>query len=458
MHVRELPWIDPATAMPALAHRSHLTFLDSATRDEALGRYSYLTCDPFGTYMVVDGGASWNGEALEGNPWEALRGLLARYPQEHRPDLPTFQGGAAGFFAYDLNRTLERLPRPAAPGQHLPESIVHFYDVVIGFDHLHDRCWIVSTGWPEGDPARRIERARRRADEFAALLANQKSPSNNSTAIAGTWHSSFGRGGYIAAVQRVIDLILAGEIFQANIAQRFSARLSTSFDPFAFYCRLRSMNPAPFGALLRYGKLTIASSSPERFLKLEGRQVETRPIKGTIARSIDLGEDQSRAKILLISEKDRAENTMIVDLLRNDLSRVCTPDSVEVPALCNLESYASVHHLVSIVRGQLSGDHDAVSLLRACFPGGSITGAPKVRSMQIIANIEGIAREVYCGAIGFIGFSGYMDSNIAIRTVTLDDSQAVFHAGSGITAMSDPEAEYDETLAKAQRIFDAFRA
>ncbi|WP_433995584.1 anthranilate synthase component I family protein [Bradyrhizobium genosp. SA-3] len=247
-------------------------------------------------------------------------------------------------------------------------------------------------------------------------------------------------------------------MFQANIGQRFSAGLSTPFDPLAFYSRLRSLNAAPFAALLRYGKFIIASSSPERFLRLDGRKVETRPIKGTIARSADSEEDQRRAELLLASEKDRAEHTMIVDLLRNDLSRVCTSDSVDVRALCNLESYASVHHLVSIVGGGLAEDQDAVSLLQACFPGGSITGAPKVRSIELIAEIERVAREVYCGAIGFIGFNGHMDTNIAIRTATASGDVAVFHAGSGITAMSKPEAEYEETLAKAQRIFDAFRA
>ncbi|MET4349239.1 para-aminobenzoate synthetase component 1 [Bradyrhizobium sp. RT9b] len=459
MHVRELQWIEPVTAMRCLAHRAHLTFFDSAARHELLGRYSYLTCGPFSTYIVADGQASCNGEALEGDPWEVLRTLLAKYPQEHRPDLPPFQGGAAGFLAYDLNRTLERLSAPTNPGQRLPQSILHFYDVVISYDHHDDRCWVVSTGWPEQDPARRAERARRRADEFAAaLLAGPKTSENDSPGRAVAWHSNFSREGYIAAVQRVIDLILAGEVFQANIAQRFSARLSTSFDPLAFYCQLRSLNPAPFAALLRYGKLTIASSSPERFLRLDGRLVETRPIKGTITRAADSKEDQRRAEILVASEKDRAENTMIVDLMRNDLSRVCTPHSIDVPVLCGLESYASVHHLVSIVTGELADDQDAITLLRACFPGGSITGAPKVRSMEIIAEIERAARDVYCGAIGFISFSGHMDTNIAIRTVTIDDDLAVFHAGGGVTAMSDPEAEYEETLAKAQRIFDAFRA
>lgn len=457
MHVRELQWIEPVTAMQRLAHRPQLTFLDSAARHESLGRYSYLTCDPFCTYMVLEGRASCNGEAREGDPWRVLGTLLAKYPQEHCSDLPPFQGGAAGFLAYDLNRTLERLAVPAIPGQHLPQSVLHFYDVVVSFDHRDNRCWMVSTGWPEQGLARSA-RARRRADEFAALLASPTIPQDASSGSVGPWHSNFSRETYIAAARRVIDLILAGDVFQANIAQRFSARVSTSFDPVALYCQLRSSNPAPFGALLRYGKLTIASSSPERFLKLGGRLVETRPIKGTIARSADSKEDQRRAEILVASEKDRAENIMIVDLLRNDLSRVCTPHSVEVPVLCDLESYASVHHLVSIVTGELAGGQDAVSLLRACFPGGSITGAPKVRSMEIIAEIERMARELYCGAIGFIGFNGHMDTNIAIRTVTIDDDLAVFHAGSGITAMSDPEAEYEETLAKAQRIFDAFRA
>ncbi|WP_027527288.1 aminodeoxychorismate synthase component I [Bradyrhizobium sp. Ec3.3] len=458
MHVRELPWIAPVIAMRRLARRPHLTFLDSAASHELLGRYSYLTCDPFGTYIVADGRASWNGQVLDDAPWEVLRTLLARYPQEHRPDLPPFQGGAAGFFGYDLNRTLERLPVPAASGHRLPQSILHFYDLVVSYDHREKRCWIASTGWPEEDPARRAARARHRADEFAALLANSNSPRTNAYGAVGPWQSNFSRLGYIAAVQRVIDLILAGDIFQANIAQRFSARLPTSFDPVAFYCQLRSLNPAPFAALLRYGNLTIASSSPERFLRLDGRRVETRPIKGTIARSTDPMDDQRCAQLLITSDKDRAENIMIVDLLRSDLSRVCTPHSVDVPALCNLETYASVHHLVSVVTGELAADQDAITLLRACFPGGSITGAPKVRSMEIIAEIEQVAREVYCGAIGFIAFSGHMDTNIAIRTVTIDDGMAVFHAGGGITAMSDPAAEYEETLVKTQRMFDAFCA
>lgn len=296
MHVSELRWIEPVTAMQCLALRPHLTFLDSAARHELLGRYSYLTCDPFSTYMVADGQARYNEEALDGDPWGVLRALLANYPQEHHPDLPPFQGGAAGFLAYDLNRTVERLPAPRIQGQRLPQSILHFYDVVVSYDHRDRRCWIVSTGWPERDPARRAERARRRADEFAALLASPHSPRSDSSGRIGAWRSNFSRDGYIAAVQAVIDLIMAGDVFKANISQRFTAKLSNSFDPLTFYCKLRSLNPAPFAALLRYGKLTVASSSPERFLKLDGRQVDTRPIKGTITRSADSKEDRCRAE------------------------------------------------------------------------------------------------------------------------------------------------------------------
>lgn len=316
--------------MRCLSHRPQLTFLDSAESQGSLGRYSYLASDPFATYMVVDGQATCNGEVFEGlDPWDVLRRLLTRYPQEHRSDLPPFQGGAAGFLAYDLNGTLEQLPGPAQSPHRLPKSILHFYDVVISFDLYDHRCWIISTGWPEQDPARRSERAERRAHEFLAFFREvEPRPPNEFIGIADPWHSSFSREDYIGAVRRVIDLILAGDIFQANIAQRFTAKLPASFDPIAFYGRLRSLSAAPFAALLRYGKLTIASSSPERFLKLDGGQVETRPIKGTIARSADRREDGRRAGTLLASEKDRAENIMIVDLLRNDLSRVCAPHSL----------------------------------------------------------------------------------------------------------------------------------
>jgi para-aminobenzoate synthetase component 1 len=444
--------------MQVLADLPHLTFLDSATAPGSVARYSYLACDPFGTYAVVDSKPVYEGVFLDGDPWETLRGLLTKYAQESIPGLPPFQGGVAGFFGYELNRTLEKLRPPDMRGRKLPEAMLHFYDVVLAYDHRLKKCWIISSGWPEQGDGRRNERARSRADELSARLGRPAPAQRAPIGAVGSWQSNFSRERYVTALQDVIELILAGDIFQANIAQRFEAALPADFDPVGFYIRLRALNPAPFAALLLYRDFVIASSSPERFIRLDGRQAETHPIKGTIARSDDPAEDRFRASFLSASEKDRAENIMIVDLLRNDLSRVCVPHSIDVPALCSLESYASVHHLVSIVTGTLAAGHDAVTLLRACFPGGSITGAPKVRAMEIINDIEGAPREAYCGAIGFIGFNGVMDSNIAIRTVIMQDGAAVFHAGGGITAMSDPDDEYDETLAKAARIFEAFGA
>jgi para-aminobenzoate synthetase component 1 len=460
MDIRELAGMDPVTAAERLRRLPHLTFLDSAMRHPTLGRHSYVAADPFGSFVVTDGRARWNGGELEGAPLARLGELTARYGQEHHPDLPPFQGGAAGFIAYDFNRLIERLPAVAEPwARPLPQACLHFYDVVLAFDHAQDRAFLISTGWPEEEAVSRARRAKQRAEAFLAHLAQPDRVEDISGYPAippDRWQSNFSHPAYVAAVQRVIDYILAGDIFQANIAQRFAAELPAGFDPWRFYRHLRGVNAATFAAFLDGGDFTIASSSPERFLKVAGDRVETRPIKGTVRRSPDPAEDAARKAELLASEKDRAENLMITDLLRNDLSRTCRPHTVETPVLCGIESYASVHHLVSVVTGQLEEGRTAVDLLRGAFPGGSITGAPKVRAMEIISEIEGEARGVYCGTIGFFGFNGCSDLNIAIRTVLMKEGRAVFQAGGGITALSDPEAEYEEMLAKASRIFDAF--
>jgi para-aminobenzoate synthetase component I len=269
--------------------------------------------------------------------------------------------------------------------------------------------------------------------------------------------SNFTRAAYEVAVARVIEYILAGDIFQANISQRFRAELPDGADALALYRRLRRRNPAPFAALLDYGDVAIVSASPERFLSFHDGLVETRPIKGTRPRGATPEEDARLAAELLGSEKDRAENVMIVDLLRNDLSRVCRDHSVLTPEICTLESYATVHHLVSTVTGRLQPDVDSVDLLRATFPGGSITGAPKFRAMEIIAELEPTRRGPYCGAIGWLGFDGSMDTSITIRTYCLKGRTVTFQAGGGITADSDPAAEYEETLAKARALVAALR-
>jgi len=262
--------------------------------------------------------------------------------------------------------------------------------------------------------------------------------------------STFTGRGYLSAVQRVREYILAGDIFQANLSQRFEAPMLEP--PLAFYRRLRRENPAAFGAFLACDDVTVLSVSPERFLWLRGAQVETRPIKGTRPRGLGPMHDQALGRELTESEKDRAENVMIVDLLRNDLSRVCRPGSVRVPELFTLEQHPTVHHLVSTVLGELNPGVSATELLRATFPGGSITGAPKVRAMEIIAELEPTERGLYCGSIGYISHSGPMDTNIAIRTCVVRNGRIYFSGGGGIVADSDPEHEYRETLHKVQGI------
>jgi para-aminobenzoate synthetase component 1 len=332
-----------------------------------------------------------------------------------------------------------------------------FYDLIIGFDRQNRQAWIVSTGFPACDDAARNTRAQGRIETALGYLARPAPARQNAQPVTG-WASNFTRDGFVSAVHKTRDYIAQGDIYQANLTQRFTAPLPPHFDPWAFYRNLRATNPAPFSAYLQDGDTVFASSSPERFIQLQNGTLEARPIKGTTARGPTNAEDQARAKALVASEKDRAENVMIVDLLRNDMSRVCQPGSVHVPTLCGLESYASVHHLTSVVQGQIQTGLGPVDVIKACFPGGSITGAPKIRAMDIITELEQVARGVYCGAIGYIGFDGNMDLNIAIRTAIIGAGHAVVQAGGGITLLSDPQAEYDETLTKADRLFAAFAA
>ncbi|GJE60937.1 aminodeoxychorismate synthase component I [Methylobacterium trifolii] len=456
MWTREIPFIDPVVAAGRLRHRPGLAFLDSAMQHETLGRTSILAAEPFARFRFRDGSATLDGHAVEGGPMEALRACLAPYrlPAGAQP----FPGGAIGYFAYDLGQCLETVAAPARRAGLTDDVAVNLYDTVLAVDHAAGTCTLVATGFPELDPSAREARAAERLARFADLLGADREPAPNrhqpDTRLA--WRSNFSRQAYEKAVETVRDYIRAGDIYQANIAQRFSADLPEGFDGFAFYRALRETNPATFCAYLAFEGLTVASSSPERFLKLDGRSVETRPIKGTARRVADPQADRAVAEALQASPKERAENIMIVDLLRNDLSRICEPHSVTVPVLCGLESYAGIHHLVSVVTGTLRAGYDALDLIAKTFPGGSITGAPKIRAMDIITEIEGDARELYCGAIGRIGFDGSLDTSIAIRTVFMDGRTAVLQAGGGVTLLSEPGPEYEETLTKAARVFEAF--
>jgi para-aminobenzoate synthetase component 1 len=446
-----LPGADPAAIFAPLAGRDFSLWLDSADRAHPQARHSFVAFDPAETVIARDGFVIVKNRdgtrTIEGDPFAILRERLAAWPKtEAHPDLP-FQGGAAGFFGYDLARGIEKLPVRATRQGDTPDMAVGIYDQIVAFNHEKNEALYIVHAESETE-------ARNRFDQFRALSARSEKIAPTLPAVV--WKPETSRADYERKIRKVIDYIYAGDIFQANLSQQFTADLPPGFDFFAHYLCLRAVNPAPFAAFMRAGPVTISSASPERFLMLRDRHVETRPIKGTRRRADDPVRDAALRAELRTSAKDRAENVMIVDLLRNDLSKVCEDESVAVPSLCALESFAGLHHLVSTVTGTLRADKDALDLLRACFPGGSITGAPKIRAMEIIEELEETRRGPYCGSVGYIGFDGAMDSSIAIRTLVYEDGIVRLNVGGGIVADSDPAAEYDETMVKAERIFRSF--
>lgn len=458
--VEELHGLEAWSACRCLAHVPRVLFFDSA-QPSTLGRYSFVTADPFRWVWPPPRAA---GTQLS-DPFQCLEQELARYRTEPIPGLPPFQGGAAGLFAYDLCHYLERLPRPRFCEFPVPDLAVGLYDWVLAFDHNQNRAWLVSTGYPREGAARR-RHARARADQVLRLL--ERGPRTTSwqpprrIPIQAPYYpvpewpgvaSNFDRPAYLRTIQRAVDYVHAGDCFQVNIAQRLL--YPECEPPLDLYARLRQRNPAPFAGYFDLGDFTIASASPERFLEMRQGEVRTRPIKGTRPRGFLPEEDLFRADELRASAKDRAENVMIVDLLRNDLGRVCEYGSVRVEELCRLESYRFVHHLVSEVRGRLRAGLGPVDLLRATFPGGSVTGAPKIRAMEIISELEQVARGPYCGSLGYIGFDGTVDSNLLIRTFTIGSGWVQFSVGGGIVADSSPEREYEETWHKAHGLLRA---
>jgi para-aminobenzoate synthetase component 1 len=445
--VRELsPAPDPAEAFERLFGAEQPFFLDGGRDFEGQGRYSFAGCDPFLTVRSKNGAVrlrSVDGveHAPPGGPFAALDALLRQYALPSVPGPVPFCGGAVGYFSYDLCHHVERLPRTARDDLDFPDLALGFYDTVVAWDNLTGRAFVCAPHLPGRPPAE---------ERVAALTARLGAPCeplpDPSGPLGAGLVGNFEREAYIDAVARAIEYIHAGDIFQVNLSQRFSADLRVH--PWQLYRRARSGNPAPFAAYLGFPDGIVASHSPERFLRVQGREVTTRPIKGTRPRGSSPEEDARLAHELLTSEKDRAELVMIVDLERNDLGRVCSYGSVRVPELLTLESYATVHHLVSTVVGRLHDNRSLVDLLKATFPGGSITGAPKVRAMQIIDELEPTQRGVYTGSIGWIGFDGDMDLNIVIRTFLIRDGRVHWQVGGGIVADSDPTAEYEETLAK----------
>ena len=438
--IREIVCFEPSALAQRLRGERHLTLLESVMRTEHLGRYSFLACNSASTLKVTRDGTFLDDVKQDASPLALIDSLIAENRQAHVPGLPPFQGGLAGYIAYDFGRRLEPHAMIPAFAPICPDMVLHHYDTVAAFDHMQERAWIISTS-PD------------KADHLEELLARK--PQTLGTHTVTGWQSNFTCEHYVEAIARTVEYILAGDIFQANITQTFSAPIPDGFDPLAFYRALRLTNPATFAAFMDFGDIQIASSSPERLLSYDGQTVEARPIKGTRRRDRDPSRDAALIAELTSSRKDRAENVMIVDLLRNDLSRVSKPGSVRVPVLCGLETYANVHHLVSVITSELRAETTLGDLIAATFPGGSITGAPKIRAMEVIAEIEQAPRGVYCGTIGYIGFNGHVDLNIAIRTAQFSNGMARVQGGGGITARSAPAAEYEESLTKIRRIMEA---
>jgi para-aminobenzoate synthetase component I len=446
---RRVPLAHPLQAMRALASMPAPFLLHSALEDDR-ARWSFFGADPFSLYR----GGDYAGCVA------AFRRLAARTEAEGaHVGLVPFTGGAVGYWAYDFGRRLETLKREpgrayAVDDLALPDFVLGFYDVVGVFDALTRETWLFSSGLPH-DGTRRLEHAARRLDRFEWLLAhaNAAQPPGERAPKVPEARSNFHRDEYLAAIEAVREHIRRGDIFQANLSQRWTLPFAsaepdrTALDLFAALTRV---SPAPYAAYLGCGDHAVASSSPERFLTRRGPRLETRPIKGTRPRDPDPAEDARLAAELLASAKDRAENVMIVDVLRNDFGRVCEMGSVETPELCALEKFAHVFHLTSTVTGRLGAGRDAFDALHACFPGGSITGAPKIRAMELLDTLESRRRHLYTGCIGYVDWGGDADWSIAIRTATVTREGIHFSAGGGITADSDANAEYEETLVKAE--------
>lgn len=437
-----------------IRHLAMPIWLDSGHPQSSYGRFDILSAAPAVSLNTVDGvtyiqqgGVS---ETSTQNPFDVLQTYLPAV-QESLDQVP-FCGGALGYFGYDLGRSLEQLPEAALKDIELPDMCISIYPWAIVQDHHKQQAWLViNKAVAAAYNFLEIEDlclASTQNTRFHDLKQNFKSASNSFK--INNFESNLKVSDYRLAIQKIHRYIAAGDCYQVNFAQRFSA--SCQGDSFEAYLALRDSLPSPFSAYMELPEGAILSLSPERFIKLEQNQAETKPIKGTIARGKTPEEDAANALRLESSLKDRAENLMIVDLLRNDLSKTCT--DIKVPELFSLQSFANVHHLVSTVTGTLKPNKTAVDLLASSFPGGSITGAPKIRAMEIIEELEPVRRSLYCGSLGYISACGNMDTSIAIRTLVRDKNRIHCWGGGGIVADSEPDKEYQETIAKVKVLLD----
>lgn len=426
-------------------------------------RFSVLGAEPFGIIRSKDGITTIQRkdrpgkEVVTGNPLDVMKSWLAGFSEiKAIPEIP-FTGGAVGFLGYDLGRQLERVPSFAVDDLQTPDLYFGLYDVALVIDHFTGQKTIVSTGHPEVEEGRAGKRARERACRLKELLKGNRecSPLGPGQPPV-TVRANFTKQTYQEHVKKAVEHILNGDIFQVNLSQRFE--LQSELDSWQLFKELKTISPAPLSAYFNFPDIEVVCSSPERFLKLDhNKRVETCPIKGTRPRGASKEEDLQNYQELKQSQKDWAELTMIVDLARSDLGKVCKIGSVEADIPYRIETFPTVFHLVSTVRGRLPEDKGIFELLKAAFPGGSITGAPKIKAMEIIDRLEPVRRGIYTGSLGYIGFDGRADLNIVIRTIIKVRGKYYFQVGGGITAESNPAAEYYETLDKAKALLRALR-
>ena len=461
-----LPGFDPASAFAALRKGKYSILLESGRISPKIGRYSFIATDPYMVFkskgesveVIKDGKRATLGR----KPLPKLRELMSNYKVERVPGLPPFTGGCIGFISYDFVHHFERLPRSADDDLGIPDAYFIFVDSLAAYDHAEEKLYLITNpgaadrglGYvlPGEDWAGAYDRATEKIAELEAVImkaAPLPSPGGRGGGIKA--EPLIPKDGYEEMVRRAKEYIAAGDIFQANLSQRLSADVS-GIDPWDIYTVLRSVNPSPFASFIDFPDIKVASSSPERLVRVQDRAVDTRPIAGTRPRGRDKGGDEEMRAELLLNEKERAEHIMLIDLERNDIGRVCDYGSVRVDELMVTEDYSHVIHIVSNVTGDLAEGRDAFDVIRAAFPGGTITGVPKVRCMEIIDELEPVARGPYTGSIGYIGYNGDMDLNIIIRTFVIKDNRAYVQVGAGIVADSDPEREYYETLHKAEAL------
>lgn len=460
----KIEW-EPERLFPYFLEGKLPFFLDSGFVHPEIGRYSFMGSNPYrfvksrGTDVYIE-----DSDGIiqkKGNPVDIIDEMLQELkclPVDEK--YPPFQNGAVGYLGYDIGWHFEDLPNRAKNDVNLPDSFFAFYDCVLAYDHFEKKCYLFSSGLPlRGDQA--VKSAEAKLDKIAMeikefLKRNTTTTFNSLSKLKQPeLKSHFTKEQYCQVIQKTKEYIAAGDIYQANISQRFETEITVS--PWELYCRLRKINPAPFAAYLDVGEGIVVSASPERFIKMDANRIETRPIKGTRPRTEDPQFNEKMRNELWNSEKDRAELVMIIDLERNDLGRVCEFGTVKVEELFRLETYATVFHLVSTITGKLKPGYSFKEVIKSTFPGGSITGAPKIRAMEIIEELEPVKRGIYTGSIGYLNLAGNLDLNIVIRTFIIKGNKAYFQFGGAIVADSDPAMEYQETLDKAKALILALQ-